>query len=120
VIFAGCDCEDPTKVKKRGGMNFFGWHWKERNLMQNILLKYSSTIFEVGTLWPVCYRAAEMPTNGKVSRVPLFLMNKINRNTMREINIIYIKIVIIEASSSAWKALVFLVKKGHGPEKILA
>jgi hypothetical protein len=62
---------------------------------------------------------AEIPTNGEVTRVPLFPVNKINCDAMLEILDEYFERGIIEPSTSAWNAPAFLVKKQHRPEETL-
>jgi hypothetical protein len=53
---------------------------------------------------------AEIPTNGEVTKVQQFPMNKTERDTMQEILDKYIKIGILDALTSAWNASAFFVK----------
>jgi Reverse transcriptase (RNA-dependent DNA polymerase)/RNase H-like domain found in reverse transcriptase len=83
-------------------------------------LKPSDYFFE----WSICYglfanHVAEIPTNGEVTRVPPFPMNKIKRDAMQEILDEYIERGIVEPSTSAWNPPAFLVNKQHGPEETL-
>jgi hypothetical protein len=85
------------KFKKGEVVSFGNGTDKERNLLLNILLKHSNYIFE----WSGCYglfadHVAEIPTNGEITRMPLFPMNKIKRDAMQEILDEYIERGIVE------------------------
>jgi hypothetical protein len=109
------------KLKKGEGVSFVNGTDKERNLVLNILLKHSVSISDwQGQYGFFANHVAEISTNGEVTEVPLFLMNKIKCDAMQEILDKCIQWGIVEASSSAWNAPAFLVKKQHRHEETLA
>jgi hypothetical protein len=74
------------KLKKGKEETFMDGTDKERNLVLNILLKHSACIFEwLGRYGFFANHVAEIPSNGKVTKAPLFRMNKIRRDCMQEI-----------------------------------
>jgi hypothetical protein len=62
----------------------------------------------------------EISTNDEVMNMPLFHMNKIKMDTMRETINEYIETGTIRPFNSALNALAFLVEKQHGPEETCA
>jgi hypothetical protein len=109
------------KLKKGEGVTFVNGTDKVRNLMLNILLKHSDNIFEwSGRYGLFANDFAEIPTNGEVTRVPSFPMNKIKCDAMQEILDKNIERGIVETSRSAWNAPACLIKKQLGSKETLA